>query len=163
MKATILVGIPMSGKSTLAKKLIKEQDNTVIIECDEIRKMLTGEIDKYKAFNLDNEALVWNIFDSMIQSAIVYDKNIIISNTNTNLKKLKELVKELEVDYEIEFIIVNTEIDTCVNRLNQEHSHMIPIINRMNSQIDEVMDWILEENKYYWIVEENKYYWRGVF
>ena len=98
MKARILIGLPMSGKSTFAKELMQEDEdgNTVIINCDGIRQMLTGEANKFKAFRKDNERLVWSIFNTLVSEAIVNKKNMIIDNTNLKPEETaKEILKKI--------------------------------------------------------------------
>lgn len=134
MKIVITIGVPMSGKNYYAKQRKKELgDNWVIIEADEIRKMLTGKSNKYQAFNINNEKLVWDIINYSVEAALLNYKNIILSNTNTNLKILKDFI-DTHLQYKLEFVHINTPVKICIERLNDNSLHMIEIIKRMEEQ-----------------------------
>jgi len=137
---TILVGIPCSGKSTLASKLAK-QNNAVIIEADQIRKMLVGTDDKYAAFNPKNESMVWKMHNNLIDVAIDNNSNIIISNTNCNLTVLKNFCEEYK-EQQICFKVLETSLDTCIERLDGKYPHMIPIMKSMLLNKADVVAWI---------------------
>lgn len=149
MEIKILMGLPMSGKSTIAKKMISNFENCIIIECDEIRKMITGKDDKYDAFNINNEKIVWDTFNFMVNKSIEENKNIIISNTNLNLKKLNELLLLINNRAEIEIMLIDTPVDICISRLNDKDKHMIPIIEKMNIQMIETLKWLENEHIMY--------------
>ena len=105
--------------------------------------MLTGEEDKYKAFNKDNEGIVWETFYDMINYCKSINKDIIIANTNCNLTMLKTLIDIFE-GCEIEFIIIDTPKSICISRLPSNASHMIEIIDKMESQMKVTCEWLNE-------------------
>ena len=132
MKMTILVGVPMSGKSTLAKKIVDKNQGTVIIDCDMFRKMLTGESDKYKAFNINNEILVWGMFERSLNLILEEEKNVVIANTNCNLVNFKNLILKARIyNYEVEVVFLVTPIEICIERLPENSEHMISVIEAM--------------------------------
>lgn len=140
MKATILIGLPMSGKSTYAKA---NKGNAVIIDCDCLRMMLTGEDDKYKAFNRDNEAIVWRTFDDILNHCKHINRDVIIANTNCNLGKLKVFL-DIFKGSEIEFIIIDTPKSVCISRLPSDAQHMVEIIDKVGEEMRVTCDWLRE-------------------
>lgn len=140
MKATILIGLPMSGKSTYAKL---NKGNSVIIDCDYLRMMLSGEDDKYKAFNKDNESIVWETFYDILSTCKCKNKDIIISNTNCNLSKLKVLI-DIFREYEIKFVVINTPKSICISRLPSDAQHMVSIIDKFEEEMIQTVKWLRE-------------------
>ena len=132
MKMTILVGVPMSGKSTLAKKIVDKNIGTVILDCDMIRKMLTGESDKHKAFNINNEILVWGMFERSLNLILEEEKDVVVANTNCNLVNFKNLILKARIyNYDVEVVFLVTPIEICIERLPENSEHMIGIIEAM--------------------------------
>lgn len=140
MKATILIGLPMSGKSTYAKA---NKGDAVIIDCDYLRMMLSGEDDKYKAFNKDNESIVWEIFYDILNHCKHVNKDVIIANTNCNLGKLKVFL-DIFKGSEIEFIMIDTPKSVCVSRLPSDAQHIVEIIDKMEKEMRVTCDWLRE-------------------
>ena len=82
-KLIILQGLPASGKSTYAKKLVNENpEDTVIVNRDSIREGLG----KYWVPSREN--LVSNIEDFMIIEALKLNYNIIVDAVNLNPKTI---------------------------------------------------------------------------
>ena len=140
MKAKILIGLPMSGKSTYAKA---NKGNSVIIDCDYLRMMLTGEDDKYKAFNKNNESIVWRIFDDILNHCKHINRDVIIANTNCNLFKLQHLIYSLRHE-EIEFVLIDTPKSVCVSRLPSDAQYMAEIIDKFEEEMRVTCDWLVE-------------------
>lgn len=91
-KLIICRGIPASGKSTWAKKLLKENPNKwKRVNRDSIRYMT-----EYKYWNPDNEPLVSDIMNAAIKSALNRGFNVIVDNTNLSAKYIKNLRKIAE-------------------------------------------------------------------
>ena len=139
MKAKILIGLPMSGKSTYAKA---NKGNAVIIDCDCIRMRLSGEDNKYKAFNKDNEAIVWRTFDDILNHCKHINRDVIIANTNCNLGKLKVFL-DIFKGSEIEFIIIDPPKSVCISRLPSDAQHMVEIIDKMEEEMRVTCDWLV--------------------
>ena len=138
MKATILIGLPMSGKSTYAKL---NKGNSVIIDCDYLRMMLSGEDDKYKAFNKNNESIVWETFYDILSTCKCKNRDVIISNTNCNLNMLKVLI-DIFKGHNIKFIIINTPKSVCISRLPSDAQHMAEIIDKFEEGMIQTVKWL---------------------
>ena len=80
-KMIILAGLPGAGKSTLAKKMVKQDPTYVRVNLDDIRSMLgTSDFDK--------EKLVEQIELTSIAYAFNQKYNVIVDDTNLNPKKI---------------------------------------------------------------------------
>lgn len=113
-KVIILQGLPASGKSTYAKKLVNENPkNTIIVNRDSIREGLG------KYWVPSREDLVTQIEQFIIKEALSKKYDIVIDATNLNPKFLKDIEK---IIYSInsEIIIIRKHFDTpfwkCVLR-----------------------------------------------
>ena len=138
-KAIIMIGLPMSGKSHWVKNNVQDE---IILNSDSIRMMITGENDKLIAFKQKNEKLVWDIFGVSLSIALNTGRDIIIDNTNCNLKLLKKLVERIKsTNYEIEFRLIDTDLWLVKKRL-EIYPRMEHIVNKMNEGLQEVKEYI---------------------
>ncbi len=112
MKIIILQGLPASGKSTYAKKLVnKTFHDTVIVNRDSIRLSL-GEY-----WVPSREKLVSAIEEFMIDEALSREYNVIVDATNLNPKTLKKLeYYKKEYQAEVKYIHFKTPLWKCVYR-----------------------------------------------
>jgi predicted kinase len=141
LQIKILVGIPGSGKSTWAKQYILDNPNTKRINRDDLRNML----DSGKTTQ-GNENFIRTLRLELINMCIIYDKNIIIDDTNCYHEQLKEMIDFIQTnkvllkkDIEIEIIDFDADVDVCVER-NDNREEKIPKegIYHMKSSKDEI-------------------------
>lgn len=92
LKILFLVGIPSSGKTTYAKKLIKENPNWIRVNKDDIRAMLS------RPYSKELESLIEDIQINVITNAISRNINIVIDNTNLN-NSIKRYILHVIEDY----------------------------------------------------------------
>ena len=118
IKLLVLVGIPGSGKSTYARKLVKgSSDKWVIVNRDDIRDML-GDY-----WIPSRENLVTDIEDDMIQESLRHGYNVIIDATNINPKTKRRIENNVElmktfVPYNIiiEYKVIKVSLRTAIRR-----------------------------------------------
>lgn len=109
-KMIILAGLPGAGKSTLAKKMVKQDSTYVRVNLDDIRSMLgTSDFDK--------EKLVEQIELTSITYAFNQKYNVIVDDTNLNPKKinkLKAIAKQYNAD--VDYKLISTDVEECIRR-----------------------------------------------
>jgi len=130
----LTTGLPGSGKSTYAHKLIAQSNGEVIgVSRDEIRKM----IGCFPIGDKNQEDLVSKIQDDIIVRAIKEGKGVIVHDTNLN-KKSPTRIKKL-FDGDVEFLIAdftNVPIDICIEQdMRRENPVGETIIRNMAKQL----------------------------
>lgn len=134
-KVIILRGISGSGKSTVAKKFIADNANTIIISRDTIRKNIFGAGYSKPVFEM--EEIVSEIVETSIKGAMAAGNNIILDETfikNRFVSKRVESVFAMNTDV----VVVNfgVDVNTAKERVAKRVSlggHDVPVeaIERM--------------------------------
>lgn len=118
-KVIIMRGIPGSGKSTWAKKLVDEQPNVYKrINRDDLRMMFDN------GYTSDgNEKFIKKVRDLLIIKALEEGKHIIVDDTNlseTNERRIRQLVLEYNKannqDVQVEIKEMDTPLEECIER-----------------------------------------------
>lgn len=126
----IMIGIPGSGKTRMAKSLLDNHSNTVYLSSDEIRKELCG--DEGDQSNNDD---VFDLFYDRLNQALVAGKNAILDATNLTLKARKRIirvVRAIQRPIKIVAFVMNVDPELCLKR-NSERDRIVPeqVIERM--------------------------------
>ena len=135
MKATILIGISGSGKSTYIAQNTHDQFGPSVISKDNIRKSLIKNYNPNK--NLwdqysfkDNEDSINSLFDIQLREAAKNKQNIIIDNTNLSKSKNERLERLLKNYGYVEINIINFNLTDNINfylENNQNRINTIPM------------------------------------
>jgi predicted kinase len=122
-KAILTIGISASGKSTWAAEYCAKNEGATEINRDNIRKSIytieTGEQFKWDKWKWEWEPKVTSIQRDVIKRVAKNQqvKTIIISDTNLNLKRIKEMSKWLEsLGFEVEYKIFRVDYEEAVKR-----------------------------------------------
>ena len=109
-KMIILAGLPGAGKSTLAKKMVKQDQTYVRVNLDDIRSMLVTS-------DFNKEKLVEQIELTSIGYAFNQKYNVIVDDTNLNPKKINKL-KAIAKQYnaEVDYKLISTDVEECIRR-----------------------------------------------
>lgn len=112
---TILVGISGCGKSTWCKY---NAHHAVILSMDAIRKSFGNVSDQSR------NKEVTNIFDMLLYDEITMSHNIIIDNTNLNIKYIDNIVNKAK-DYDIRIVLFDDSFDwkTCQERVKNDRTN----------------------------------------
>ena len=117
MKVILTKGLPGSGKSTWAKKLISENPNTYKrVNKDDLRAMLDNSI-----WSKDSEKFIIKVRDMLIISALQEGKHVIVDDTNLHPKheqQIRDLVKNIGVkDIKVEIQdFTHVPLEICLQR-----------------------------------------------
>jgi len=106
----MLKGLPASGKSTYAKKLVDK--GWVRVNKDDLRAMLNNS-----KWSKNNEKFVLKVRDFIVSDAISLGKNVVVDDTNFEEKHEEDLRKIANVygaNFEIKFF--DTPLKTCLER-----------------------------------------------
>lgn len=142
------VGLPRSGKSTLAKQwlnhlydiskglCIDRKDNTsrvidgnprVVVCADSIRIALSGD-----RFNYLTEGFVHSIKHTMIRGFLRDGYDVLVDGTHTTKNSIMSL---LSLDIDAMPCFMNTPINICKTRAVEcGQQDLLPVINRMYEQ-----------------------------
>ena len=107
-----MIGLPGSGKSTIANQLAEDNPNTLVFSSDAYRKNLLGDEN-----DQSNNELIFKTMHKDIRENILIGKNCIVDATNVTLKdrrRILDIVKDLAVHKVAYF--VDTPHDECWNR-----------------------------------------------
>lgn len=107
-----LKGLPASGKTTYAKKLVDQ--GWVRVNKDDLRAMLHNS-----KFSKANEGYVLSLRDEIIISSLVQGKNVVVDDTNLDPKHVNQfesIASEFDADFKIKFF--DTDVKECVKRNN---------------------------------------------
>lgn len=118
-KVKVLQGLPGSGKSTIAKNLVRENGDFVRVNKDDLRNMLYGGV-----WKPEREQGVLETERNIAEYFLVHEhKSVIVDDTNLNPRVIafwKDAVEKWRgkglTDLELEFDMVDTDVYTCVER-----------------------------------------------
>lgn len=131
MKLTILVGLPGSGKSTIAST---KSSDTVWVSSDNIRKQLYGD----EAIQ-GNPSDVFNRYYGQVEFALISNKDVICDATNiTRMSRVKAIELGKKYGASIRCIFINKDANTCIHQ-QQKRERQVPIsvILRMAHNLEE--------------------------
>ena len=126
-KLFLMIGLPASGKSTLAEQIAKSED-AEIVSSDNIRKELYGD----ENIQGDNNK-VFRILQERIINGLKNNKNMIYDATNISYKTRIAFLQRLnKLEVEKIAIMVATPYEQCLIR-NSQRERQVPeeVIKRM--------------------------------
>lgn len=124
-----MMGLPRSGKSTIATQLSKELSCPIVCK-DSIRLALHGQ--RYQA---EAEDYVRAIAKTMIKSLFLRGHEVVIADETHYSKSSRNHIKDPL--WEIVWYPVQTPADICIERAKATgQEDLIPVINEMNSRFE---------------------------
>lgn len=130
-KIVLLSGIPASGKTTLAQKLVDK--GYVCLNADSIREELWGDAAEQK-----EKEKVFAIFFQRLEKALTRGWDIVIDNTNINRNHRHPIIERARnAGYtDIQIWILDTPLEICLKR-NLERARQVPeeIVINMHSSL----------------------------
>jgi predicted kinase/predicted HD phosphohydrolase len=120
----MMVGLPASGKSTIAKEIEK----SILLSSDNLREKLFGDIN-----NQDGNDIVFETLHKLIKYYLLKGISVVYDATNINYKQRMELLKGLRnIDCYKQCILVATPYEKCLHQ-NSQRERQVPsyIIEKM--------------------------------
>ena len=125
-KFYMMIGLPASGKSTIAKQ-ISESEGAMIVSSDEIRKEMGDENDQ------TNNEKVFKEAEKRLKEYLSQGKDVIFDATNINYKRRRDWLNRFnKFDIEKIAVLVATTYEECLER-NDKRKRRVPegVIERM--------------------------------
>lgn len=131
MRVIVMMGIPGSGKSTHAKKMLATDQIHNVICPDDIREELTGD-----AANQNRNQEVFEIAHERLRSALERDEGVVFDATNLTYKAqdaIRNVCEPFNATMELHIMCVPYEV--CVER-NKARDRVVPehAMERMTKQ-----------------------------
>lgn len=127
VKFYMMIGLPASGKSTIAKEIAKKE-NAVIISTDDLRQELLNDVNSQ-----ENNNLIFKEAERRLKTNIEAGRNVIFDATNINYKKRRDWLNRFN-RYAVKKIgiLVATPYEECLER-NAWRERKVPeeVIKRM--------------------------------
>lgn len=111
-KILMLRGLPASGKSTIAERLVKESGNYVRVNRDSLRRMLHSGVWSGK-----NEGLTQSVEKALVRLALAEGKSVVVDDTNLtdrHREMWSSIASESGATFEVRNI--DTPLDDCLFR-----------------------------------------------
>ncbi|GAB4333467.1 MAG: hypothetical protein OHK0038_09640 [Flammeovirgaceae bacterium] len=115
LKVIILVGISGSGKSTWAINYLRKNPETVRINRDDLRMMLTNS----PVCEPIIEDMITEIQDHTIMKALYYKQNVLVDNTNLKTKYIEHIIQLVRNKADVEFMVFSMPVEKCIERDSQ--------------------------------------------
>ncbi|UUV46489.1 polynucleotide kinase [Bacillus phage vB_BanS-Thrax3] len=119
-KFIMFVGLPASGKSTIASVMEKVNQNTVWISSDNLREEIHGDVN-----NQDNPAMIFQEMAKRTKEALKEGKDVAYDATNISRKKRRGLLQQLPKDVYKEVNYVATDFDMALS-MNKMRERVVP-------------------------------------
>lgn len=125
-KLIMMVGLPGSGKSTVAKELSNKED-AVLHSSDDLREELFGDAD-----NQDNNELIFQELHGRVSRDLQKGRSVVYDATNASYKKRKAFLEGLKMECYKECYMVAAPYEKCL-RQNSRRSRKVPekVIEKM--------------------------------
>lgn len=136
LKLIMMKGLPGSGKSTIARKLV-DDSGFVRVNKDDLRAMLHNS-----KWSKGNEKQILKARDWLVRASLSAGKSVVVDDTNfapEHERELRTIAQDHKAAFEVNF--VNTPLDECIKRdLNRLNSVGETVIRRMYNKYLRVIE-----------------------
>lgn len=112
IKIILTIAIPGAGKSTWAKEFVRKNNNYVRVSRDDYRMMLSQS----QQLDPKGEKLVTTLVQNAIASAANAKYNVIVDQTNVNIRHLNPLIEFCQNYGDVEFKIFDVPVEVAIER-----------------------------------------------
>lgn len=133
----LTIGIPASGKSTYSLDMVSKNPNVVRVCRDDIRFMTKNS----PILTSKGEELVTKIVEDTIRSSISNGFDVIVDQTNCNLKTMNKMMKFCRSIDDVTLVKFDINIDEALSR-NRQRDRQVPesVIRKMHNSMRSVTD-----------------------
>jgi len=112
----VLRGLPASGKSTIAKELVKKH-GYIRINNDDLRESFYNG----RKFDKHDESLITNVREAIIENSLKAGYNIVLDNLNLHPKHIEWVENKLKEypEFSLEVVDIKEEPEVCLIRDGQ--------------------------------------------
>lgn len=143
-KIIFLVGMSGAGKSTYATKYINDNPDTIRVNRDDLRKTFVGTLENYYSKDIRKiEKLVTSVQHEIIAQCLYFeDFNVIIDNTNLKIKYISDILEDFD-EIEYEFVIFDTDMITCKDRVYKRDNVDVSYITKQAEDFNKIVEYIV--------------------
>ncbi len=125
----LLIGVPASGKSTLARQLLGHA-GFVHLNADSIRKEVNGD-----ESNHDRDNLVWMKFQERYEAALQSSEPVLVDNMNHTRATRSNLIRAArKAGYAVKLVYLDVPLAVCIER-NRNRGKDIPDFTIMEKHV----------------------------
>ena len=126
-----MMGLPRSGKSTLAEKSA-EQRNGIVVSSDWIREHILGQ-----TYFAPSNAIVWSMIDSTLRILLSQGQTVILDGINLT-KETRKFYVDLGREYgaKIEIVYCKTPLFVCLDRNSKDHKIPDEQLSKLSRNIE---------------------------
>lgn len=127
LKFIMMVGLPGSGKSTVALDIMKDRNDIVYVSSDDLREKLLGDVN-----NQDSNVDIFSKMLEITKESLNNGNHVIYDATNISRKRRKALLQQLPKTVTKVAIYVATSYKTVLEQ-NANRDRVVPqdVIDRM--------------------------------
>lgn len=116
-KVYIMVGCCGSGKSTVAKSIAQEVEDTVVVSTDAIRKELCDDVNDQRK-NREVFQLAFSLLNMYLREGL----NVVFDATNVTTRARNEVVKNIKMNCQIQFVYVKVDLKVALARVESRNN-----------------------------------------
>ncbi len=125
----LLIGVPASGKSTLARQLLGHA-SFVHLNADSIRKEVNGDENSH-----DRDNLVWMKFQERYEAALQSGQSVLVDNMNHTRATRSNLIRAArKAGYAVKLVYLDVPLAVCLER-NRKRGKDIPDYTIMEKHV----------------------------
>jgi predicted kinase len=131
----MMVGLPASGKSTVAKEITRNGFARIIVAPDVMRALRFGV---YRIGNKEEEEEIMSSCRNLVKIYIEKGMSTIFDATNLTKKSRRKLLSILDKKIEVMAVFINTPLEQClINNDNRDIETPKQVILNMNTVLEE--------------------------
>ena len=111
-KIIIYIGIPASGKSTVAKAFIRDNPDYIRVARDDFRLMLKNA----QTCEPKVEDLITDLVKATIHKSLLRNLNVIVDATNLKEKYIRQFIEEFKYSADIDYRIFDISLEKALER-----------------------------------------------